>query len=350
MADAHPPDRDAPLDVVEWSEGEAWDRFVAEADGSTFCHLWGWREVFGTGFGHTVHYRGAVRDGALAGVHPLVRVKSLLFGDYLVSMPFLNYGGPLGSAEARTALAADARRLAGAAGVDLLELRSRSTLRTDLEEVQRKVTVVLPLGDDAEHLFMKGLKSKVRSQVRRPMKADMEIRIGPERVDDFYAVFAEHMRDLGTPVLPRSLFHDLVRVFPDQVVFAVVYTADDRPVAGGCGFVFGDEFEITWASSLREFSREAPNMLLYWGLMEDMIRRGIASFNFGRCTPGGGTHRFKSQWGGDDQPLPWYQWSTEGRSATPNPDGGFGLAVKAWQKLPLPVANVLGPPLARRIP
>ena len=340
---------DSALDIVEWSDGEAWDHFVRTATDATFCHLWGWREVFGAGFGHTVHYRGAVANGVLVGVHPLVRVKSLLFGDYLVSMPFLNYGGPLGAPHVRTALAEDARALAEAAKVDLLELRSRSTLETPLEEVHRKVTVVLPLGDDAEHLFTKGLKAKVRSQVRRPMKAGMEARLGPEGIDDFYTVFAQHMRDLGTPVLPRRLFHDLARVFPDDVVFSVVYS-EGRPVAGGCGFVFGSEFEITWASSLREFSREAPNMLLYWSLMEEMIRREIAAFNFGRCTPGGGTHRFKLQWGGEDEPLPWYQWSGDGRAATPNPDGGFGLAVRAWQRLPLGVANTLGPILARRIP
>lgn len=339
----------SPLEIVDWDDGDAWDAFVAADDGATFCHLWGWREIFGAGFGHVAHFRAAVRDGSIEGVHPLVRVRSRIFGDYLVSMPFLNYGGPLGTLEARTALAEDARQLAGGFGVDLLELRSRRRIETDLEEVQRKVTVVLPLGDDADHLFKKGLKAKVRSQVRRPMKAGMEVRVGPECVDDFHAVFAEHMRDLGTPVLPKSLFHDLLRVFPDRVVFAGVY-ADDRPVAGGCGFLFGREFEITWASSLREFNREAPNMLLYWGLMEEMIRRGVADFNFGRCTPGGGTHRFKSQWGGEDEPLPWYQWSSDGRDSTPNPDGGFGLAVKAWQKLPLPVANTLGPFLARRIP
>lgn len=337
------------FDLVDWSDGASWDEFVRAAEGATFCHLWGWREVFGDGFGHQTHYRAAVQDGVLVGVHPMVRVRSMLFGDYLVSMPFLNYGGPLGTPEARSALAEDARRIAESHKVDLLELRSRATLDTPLEEVHRKVTVVLPLGDDADHLFKKGLKAKVRSQVRRPMKAGMEARIGHEGIDDFYAVFSHHMRDLGTPVLPRRLFHDLARVFPDEVVYSVVY-AEGRPVAGGCGFVFGGEFEITWASSLREFSREAPNMLLYWSLMEHMIEREVDVFNFGRCTPGGGTHRFKLQWGGEDQPLPWYQWSGDGTAATPNPDGGFGLAVRAWQRMPLGLANTLGPMLARRIP
>ncbi len=338
------------LDVVEWADGPAWDAFVATAGGATYCHLWGWREIFGEGFGHPVHYRAAVRNDRLEGVLPLVRVRSRLFGDYLVSMPFLNYGGPLGSDEARTLLASDAHRLARTTGVDLLELRSRHPLVTDLDEVHRKVTVVLPLGDDAEHLFTRGLKGKVRSQVRRPMKAGMEARIGPECIDAFYSVFAEHMRDLGTPVLPRSLFDDLARLFGDRVVFAAVL-AEGRPVAAGCGFVFGEEFEMTWASSLREFNREAPNMLLYWALMEEMIGRGVPTFNFGRCTPGAGTHRFKLQWGGADEPLPWYQWSPKGRDATPNPDEkGFDLAIRLWQRLPLGVANRVGPFLARRIP
>lgn len=339
----------APPTIVDWTDGPAWDRFVAGDPHGTFCHLWGWREVLGTGLGNQPRYRAAMVEGRLVGVHPLIRVRSRIFGDYLVSVPFLNYGGPLGDPAARSALAEDARRIAQAEGVDLLELRTRTPLETGLDEVSRKVTVLLELGEDAEHLFTKGLKGKVRSQVRRPMKAGMEARIGPEGVDDFYAVFARNMRDLGTPVLPRQLFHDLVRVFPDEVVFSVVY-ADGAPVAGGCGFVFGDEFEITWASALREYSREAPNMLLYWSLMEDMIRRGVPTFNFGRCTPGEGTHRFKLQWGGHDEPLPWYQWSSDGRAATPNPDGGFSLAVKVWQKLPVAFANTLGPILSKRIP
>ncbi len=343
------PETSSALEIVDWTDAGQWDRFVESAADATFCHLHGWREVFGAGFGHPTHYRAAVSAQGLVGVQPLVHVRSRLFGNYLVSMPFLNYGGPLGTTGVRTALADDARRIAEQAGVDLLELRARVPLDTSLDEVHRKVTVVLALGDDAEQLFTKGLKAKVRSQVRRPLKAGMEARIGSEGVDDFYTVFAQNMRDLGTPVLPRSMFHDLVRVFPDRVVFSVIY-ADQRPVAGGCGFVFGSEFEITWASSLREFSRDAPNMLLYWSLMEEMIRRGVTHFNFGRCTPDGGSHRFKLQWGGDDEPLPWYQWSRSGRAATPNPDGGFGLAVRAWQRLPLPLANTFGPMLARRIP
>jgi CelD/BcsL family acetyltransferase involved in cellulose biosynthesis len=158
------------------------------------------------------------------------------------------------------------------------------------------------------------------------------------------------MRDLGTPVLPLAFFERIARVFGETAVFAAVYW-QDRPVAGGCGFVWADEFEITWAASLTEFNRYAPNMLLYCALMEEMIRRGIAVFNFGRCTPGSGTHRFKQQWGGEEVSLPWVQWSPAGRAEIPSQDGRvYSLATAVWQRLPLFVANHLGPRLARRLP
>ena len=95
----------------------------------------------------------------------------------------------------------------------------------------------------------------------------------------------------------------------------------------------------------------APNMLLYWSLMEESIRRGARTFNFGRCSPDSGTHRFKRQWGGEDLPLPWSQWSPDGVAATPNPDSPkYRLATNVWSQLPLAVTNRLGPPLARLLP
>jgi serine/alanine adding enzyme len=327
-----------------------WDAFVRSRSDSTFCHLFDWRDVMEHVFGHATHYLAARDDaGALAGVLPLVRVRSRIFGDYLVSMPFLNYGGPIGEPEAVALLVTYAQRLARDAGVDLLELRSRKELPGDLAVSHRKITVLLDLPADPEELW-EAFKAKVRSQIRRPMKEGMETVIGPDQIAPFYHVFSRHMRDLGTPVLPRAVFDDALQAFPKQMVFAAVYH-ESGPVAVGAGFVHGDEFEITWASALREYSRSAPNMLLYWSLMEAMSRRGLKTFNFGRCTPGGGTHRFKSQWGGRDVPLPWAQWSPTGLGETPSPETAkFRLATRIWQKLPLGLTNRVGPWLARKIP
>lgn len=341
----------ADVTIEPWTgaAGE-WNDFVRADPTSTFCHLHGWRHVMGEVLGHRTHHRVARGgDGGLVGLLPLVEVKSLIFGHYLVSMPFLNYGGPLGPPEVRRGLAEESRRLAADLGVDLLELRDRHEIPGDLEVSHRRITVVLELPDDPEVLWM-DLKGKVRSQVRRPRKAGMTARVGGQEVDAFYEVFTQHMRDLGTPVLPRSLFDALLDAFPEEVEFCAVYH-EDQPVAAGCGFRHHDEFEITWASALRDFSREAPNMLLYWTLIERTIERGGTAFNFGRCTPGSGTHRFKSQWGGDDVPLYWSQWSKDGRDATPSPEEGiFETATTVWSKLPLPVANALGPFLSRQIP
>lgn len=327
-----------------------WDAFVQGAEGSTICHRWAWRTVMEDVLGHQCAYL-SVRDGdgTLRGVLPLVRMRSRIFGDYAVSLPFLNDGGPLGDPAARAQLAKHAAALARRWGVKLLELRSREAVPGPLRTTDHKVTVYLPLPASGEELWKDTFRAKLRSQIRRPIREGMQTRFGAEQLGPFYEVFARNMRDLGTPVHPRAFFERIAERFPEESVFAAVYH-QGAPVAAGCGFVWHDEFEITWASSLREHNRLSPNMLLYAALMEHVIGRGVSTFNFGRCTPGGGTHHFKLQWGGHDAPLPWGQWSPRGETDVPTAESPFfQLASSAWQRLPLPVANRLGPVLARQI-
>ncbi len=332
------------------SEASEWDAFVRGAESWTHPHLHGWRDVVADVFGHDCPYLAARGpDGRLSGVLPLVRVRSVLFGDFLVSVPFLNYGGALGEAPAVRALTEEAARLADAEGVDLLELRSRTSQPLGLSVSHRKITMVMDLPEDAEVLW-KDLDSKVRSQVRRPRKAEMSAAVGPEQLDAFYRVFSQHMRDLGTPVMPRAFFQAVADRFGEDVRFAAVYTEGGKPVAVGCALRWADELELTWASDLFDYRRDAPNMLLYWTLMERAIEEGCRTFNFGRCTPGSGTHRFKSQWGSRDEQLHWYQHG-EGADATPSPDdGAYAWGPKVWRKLPLPLANLLGPRIVKYIP
>lgn len=339
--------------VVEPFLGPAaeWDAFVATVPGHTHFHRLGWLEVMSQGLGHQTFALAAREGGQLVGVLPLVRVRSLVFGHYLMSMPFVNYGGPLGTVPAVRGLVAEAVRMARADRVKLLELRSRVPLDTELPVSHRKITVVLDL-PGTEDLLWKQLPAKLRSQVRRPEKEGVSFAFGPDLVDDFYRVFAHHMRDLGTPVMPRRFFELLPPTFGDSVWFGVARLGD-RPIACGAGFRWGDEFEITWASSLREFGKMAPNMGLYGAFMRRAVAEGVRCFNFGRCTPGSGTHRFKQQWGSRDEALWWYQntGQTVGTSAPPNQDHGvFAMAAKVWSKLPLGLANALGPRIVRFIP
>ena len=328
-----------------------WDAIVAAAPDSSFCHLAAWREVMADVLGHECVYLGAEDpDGRWCGVLPLVRVRSRLFGDYLVSLPFLNYGGPVGEPLAMGTLEAEALRLARGFGVDLLELRSRHRLAGEgLQISARKMTVVLALPAREDGLWS-GFTSKLRAQIRRAEREGFTTRFGLDQVEPFYEVFARHMHELGTPVLPRAWFECIARRFADRFTIGVVYR-DRQPIAAGAGFLWRDEFEITWASDLRAFRRAAPNMLLYWEFLRHMTSRGVRTFNFGRCSPDGGTHRFKRQWGGADVSLPWAQWSPRSVTATPTPDRPmYRFAAAAWRRMPLALANALGPELARSIP
>lgn len=333
-----------------------WDDFVRSQDGWTHNHLYGWRLVMQRAMRHDAPYLAAIDDasGAIAGVLPLVRVRSRLFGHFLVSVPFLNYGGPLGPPAAVAALSAHAARMATSDGAGVLELRNRfdAGVIPDFTVSHRKITVLLDSSGGSEAVW-KRLSSKLRSQIRRPQKEDVTVRIGPDQVRPFYTVFARHMRDLGTPVMPLQFFEAVASEFPDDSIFAVAYH-DSKPIACGAGFTWGTdgdrEFEITWASALREYNRMSPNMLVYWELMKHVADSGVTTFNFGRCTPGGNTHKFKTQWGTTDQPLWWYERRADGAATPSEGHGAAARGPEIWKHLPLSVANLLGPRIIRFIP
>lgn len=343
--------------VVTRFDGSAadWDAFVRTQPGWTHFHLYGWRTVIERVFRHECIYLVARHSATkqIAAILPLVRVRSLVFGHFLVSMPFVNYGGPLGSDDGVRALCAEAVSIARGTGVRLLELRSRVELPVELHVSHRKLTVVLDMPADPEKL-MASLPAKLRSQVRRPKKEGVEVRFGAEQLDAFHEVFAHHMRDLGTPTQSKAFFHAIADVFPNDVTFAVAYH-QDKPIACGCGFLWNGEFEITWASALRAYNSMSPNMLVYFELMERTARAGSRVFNFGRCTKDSGTYRFKMQWGGREEQLWWYQDAKlaagAAEAATPSQDrGAFALATRVWQRLPIPVTTRLGPRIVRFIP
>ena len=337
------------VDAYRGAEAE-WDDFARAQRGFTHFHRWRWRSVMEGVFGHECTYLCARDDdGVLRGVLPLVRVRSVVFGHYLVSMPFLNYGGPLGTDEAITALVNEAVDLAEDGRVKLLELRSRVPLDVPLEVSHRKITVVLDLPPTADEL-MQRFAAKLRSQVRRPQREGATVAFGVGQVDPFFSVFSRHMRDLGTPSQPLRLFRELAQQFPDDCWFGTVQVGGVT-VAGGCGFLFGDELEMTWASSLRSHSRLAPNMLLYWSFMERAIAAGVRRFNFGRCTPGSGTHQFKLQWGGNEELLWWYDRARVAGATTPSPhDGAYRWGPRVWRRLPAAVSTALGPAIVRYLP
>lgn len=329
-----------------------WDAFVDAHPAATHAHRFAWRRVIEHAFGHQCPYLCARGDdGALTGVLPLARVYGRWTGRFLVSLPFLNAGGPLGDAAVERRLVDAARALAARTRAHRLELRATRELEVGLAATHERVGCVLDLPAGGSDALWKSFPSKLRSQVRRPEKEGVEVRFGPAEREPFFHVFARNMRDLGTPTHPASWFHAVADGFGADAWFGCAYLRGE-PVAGGCAIRFRDEVEMTWASSLRHANPVAPNMALYWAFLRRAADEGLARFDFGRCVPGGGTHRFKRQWGARDVPLPWYRHDGGRPAVAPPAEEGRARqwAQRAWSLLPLPVATALGPAVRRGIP
>ena len=330
-----------------------WDHFVLGHPQASGYHTLAWRGVISTVFGHRTFYLMA-RDegGAVQGVLPLVLTKSPMFGCFLTSMAFLNYGGVLADrADVRLALLVAAAETARDVGAAHIELRQTEPIETDWPVRSRKVSMRLALPPDHETLF-KAYPSKLRSQIRRAQKEGMDVQIGGEELlEDYYRVFARCMRDLGTPVYAKGFFRSIVKTFSKEVRLCVV-SLKGMPLASGLLYGFRSTLEIPWAASDKRFSRLAPNMLLYSAVLEFACREGFKEFDFGRSSVDSGTYRFKQQWGAHPRQLYWYYWLAGGRSVPElNPDNPkFKAAISVWQHLPLPVANLIGPHIVKYLP
>jgi serine/alanine adding enzyme len=335
------------------NDRERIDRYTEAREAATLYHRWEIGSVVEKSLGHRYYCLLCERgDGSIAGVLPLVHMKSLLFGNLLVSMPFFNYGGVCADdATGRDVLIAEAVRIAEKVGADHVEFRQEKPLGNGFPAKTGKVSMRLSLPGSADDLW-KRFPSKLRSQIRKPQREGMTTRIGRhEEIDAFYEVFSINMTALGTPVYPKRFFRDILDTFPENTWIGSVY-AGDKPVASGFLVGFKDRLEIPWASSLRRYNRLSPNMLLYWNCLAFACERGYAVFDFGRSTAGGGTHRFKEQWGAAEAPLFWHYWLRRGGDLPDlSPDNPkFRLAIAIWKRLPVSFNKILGPCIVRNIP
>lgn len=351
-ADLRPRRRPA-VEIASLDAGheQAWSRYVAAHAHASLYHGLAWRDVVHAAFGHETHYLYAHVAGRITGILPLVRLRSTLFGDFLVSLPQVNYGGVVADDEVgAAALMEAAAHLAKAIGARHVEFRD--TRRLDGWPLRNdKVVMELALPRSADELWAR-FGSKLRAQIRRADKEGIDIvHGGVELLADFYTVFARNMRDLGTPVYARRFFSAILDLLP-QAATIVVCRHHGEPVAGAFLLRHRERLEIPWAASIRVYNRFGVNMALYWTALRYAIGQGCDTFDFGRSTVDGGTYRFKKQWGATPRPLFWHYWLDTGvalpRLTPANPKYRFAIAV--WQRLPLFVANRLGPALVKHLP
>ena len=325
-----------------------WDAFVRAHPAATFFHLAGWRQVIAESFGHGVHFLFTERDGAITGVLPLAHVRSLLFGRKLVSLPFCVYGGPLAAdADSRAALVARAGELARELGVDFLELRNIEP-QGDLPVSARYVTFRRALDPDPEK-NLAAVPRKQRAMIRKGAAKGLVPRFDAP-LDDFFRVYAESLRNLGTPVLPHRYFVNLQRVFgPECQVMTVGEGAEGPPVAAVMSFYFRDQV-LPYYGGGTAAARECQGYdFMYWELLVHALGRGARQFDFGRSRQGTGSYRFKTHWGFEPEPL-GYQYDLVRARELPNvtPDNPrYHALINVWRRLPLGVTTAVGPWLAR---
>jgi serine/alanine adding enzyme len=349
-----PPELRAPpgLHIVATQNPKAWDAYADAHPASTPYHFEVWRALVCEVMGHSdVSLEARDGEGRIVGILPLIHMRSLLFGKFIVSMPFFNYGGPLAdSAAIEDALLRETAVLSERLGVSHAEIREMKP-RPGWPARENKVSMVRALPATAEDLDAE-LGSKLRAQVPRARREEPVILTGgAELVDDFYAVFAENMRDLGTPVYSKRLFHAALAAWPGRT-WIVVVRLRGKPVAAGFLVGYRDVLEIPWASTLRRANHLGMNMLLYREILGLAIAKGYAWFDFGRSTEDAGTYRFKKQWNAKSLRHHWsYLLPPEVNIPVMNTNNPkFKIGIRIWKRLPLLVTIKIGPKLVRSIP
>lgn len=312
-----------------------------------------WMSILKRGLRHRPLYLEAMRDRQTVGVLPLASVQSMLFGRYLVSLPYLNYGGILASDElAAKELLHRAVKLAESQDVRFLELRHLDRFENCALNQERSSKVVMwrDLPSSPEEMW-KQFKPEVRNQIRKGEKSGLTVHWGDfDLLDEFYNVFAINMRDLGTPVYGKRLFSAILEELGSQAEICVLRLGD-KPVAAAL-LLHDDVFtEVPSASSLRAYNKTCANMLMYHRLMVRAIERGQKIFDFGRSTLDGGTFKFKRQWGAEPRECVWQYHLRHGSVENVRPDNDrYKRKIETWKKLPVWFTRLVGPSIVRGVP
>lgn len=330
----------------------AWDKYVDGHPARTFSHRWGWGPVLANSFGLKPYYFMALKGNAIVGILPTSFMKSMLFGKYLISLPWLDYGGPLAdSQEIALELAAHAATLAKENDCRFVEHRAVKTPLPGLLEKRQKFSFVMDLSSSEEDVW-KAIDGKAKNQVRKAEKSNLTVKFGKsELLDDFYKIFAFNMRDLGTPVWPKSLYGEQFLHFKDDTEMAVVMMGE-IPIAAALIIHYQDYSAVPSASSYYKYRNLCPNNIMYWEIIKRCRERGSLRFDFGRSTLNAGTYNFKKQWVRNPVELVW-QYNLLSIDELPelNPSNPkYKLAIKIWRRLPLPIANLLGPKIVTKLP
>ena len=338
------------LDRRDASAVAQWDAFVKACPDATFFHRAGWQNILQDVFRHHTFFLLARTQQGIEGVLPLAQVKSLMFGHSLVSLPFAVYGGVAASnPEAALALESHAQELARGLGVAHLELRNVNPRHADWPAQDLYVTFRKALLD-TEEANMLAIPRKQRAMVRKGQKNGLASAVDAG-VERFFPLYADNVHRHGTPALPKAYFGRLLQEFGADAEVLTVQSNDGRALSSVLSFYFRDEVLPYYAGDDVSARDQAANDFKYWELMRRACARGLQTFDYGRSKQGTGSFAFKKNWGFEPHPLR-YEYCLYKRDSVPqnNPaNTKYKLLIEAWRRLPIGMANWLGPFVVRSL-
>lgn len=327
-----------------------WQSYISEHPQATAYHNIAWLQSVETTYQQQALLIMAYEEGRVVGVLPLVIMKRPLMQNAICALPYCDMGHALGASTTITqALEAFATDYAKKQGFTHLDYRNGSCMTpitpNEMSKYEGlKITMKMPLAASSD-AQMASYKSKLRSQIRKADKNGLTIKLShkTDLLTDFYRVFSHNMRDLGSPTHSKCWFANIMTFYQAKACMAVVYLGD-IPIGAGIILMHGSLCSIPWASTVAQYNRLAPNMLLYADLIGFAADHGMQHFDFGRSTLNEGTYKFKKQWGAVPYPLQWVDLCHPVSSST---QGTGGSAVKAtliqvWRNLPLSVTTTVG--------
>ena len=338
------------LNPSDHGSAKHWDDFVFACPDATFFHRAAWQNIIKDVFHHATYFFYAEDAGEIQGVLPLAHVNSRLFGNSLVALPFAVYGGvAANNAEAILALEDEAQKLAKKLGVDHLEFRNMKPQHTEWPTQDLYVTFRKEILPDVE-ANMLAIPRKQRAMVRKGIKNGLKSTVDRSS-DRFFKLFADNVHRHGTPAMPKRYFDTLLHVFGKDCEVLTVTVPDGQLLSSVLSFYFRDEVLPYYAGDDESARHLAANDFKYWELMRRACERGCKLFDYGRSKEGTGPYAFKKNWGFEPQPL-HYEYCLYKRDAIPqnNPNNPkYKLFIAAWRRMPIGLANWLGPHIVRNL-
>jgi FemAB-related protein (PEP-CTERM system-associated) len=326
----------------------AWDSYVNAHAQGTFFHLSGWFSVVQQSFGHACHFLYSENDQGICGLLPLVEIKSTLFGHLLISTPFCVYGGAIADNEQIVRLLEHhACELAEQLGVDYLELRYQKPQKSSLLVKQAHSVFGWQLAQQPDQILSQ-VKKKQRAVIRHSLNNQLKFTVGKD-VDVFYPLFCESYRDLGTPVLSKQYFEQLIDVFAQYIDIAVVYDQQNKPSSAVMNFYYKDQVQPYYGGGNKQARQLKSADFMYFNLMCHASKKGTRWFDFGRSKNNSGAYQYKKNWGMQAHSLYYYYYLVNCDvlpDLSPN-NPKYRFLIYAWQKLPLALSQWLGPGLAK---